>query len=432
MALVFFNRKQRILGAEVFKLLPLSFFLIFLCSCTSKEEKIRLYQESVRSSKKTAVEQFVENLPQAVQISQLFLVNIEGNSSFVPVENLSSLYSNSGLSQSLLPGGCLFFSYNIADTKEQVRHFIDSINACYASSKNPPPFLAVDQEGGYVNRLRGITDSFPSEKFIAENLDEESARGLYEKQALQMAELGFNMNLAPVVEPETPENAGFLDTRSFGSLEKVLAYAPIEISAFEKQGIISVLKHFPGNSNTDPHTGLPEIFVTKKQLEEEILVPFKKLLPLSSAVLMSHARIRPEDFTVEGVDYSVPACLSSFWVDRLLRQEWGFEGLILSDDIFMGALADNGFPAEKAAVQAVEAGINVIMLSEKRFAPVARILLKKAEEFPDFAQKVKESVCRVIEAKIKIGLLNLKQIDFDENGKRLKIPRFEVIPLEQN
>lgn len=416
--------------AETFKFLPLVLCSFLLSSCVSKEERARLFEEAVCSAKKVAVEQFVSALPRSVQVSQLFLVNIEGNRVFIPVEKVSSLYENADLSEPLLPGGCLFFSYNVADSKEKVSFFIDSINACYAKNANPPPFIAVDQEGGYVNRLRGITDSFPSEKFIAENLDESAAKDLYEKQSLQMAELGFNMNLAPVVEPETPENACFLDTRSFGSQEKVLAYAPLEINAFENRNIISVLKHFPGNSNTDPHTGLPEISVTKKQLEEEILAPFKKLLPLSSAVLMSHARIRPKDFSIEGLDSSVPACLSSFWVNRVLRQEWGYEGLVLSDDIFMGALADNGFSEEMAAVLAIEAGVNIIMLSEKRFAPVAKILLKKAEESAEFAEKLKESVCRVIEAKIKKGLLELRRIDLDENGKSLKIPRFEVLALE--
>ena len=212
--------------AETFKFLPLVLCSFLLSSCVSKEERVRLYEEAVCSAKKVAVEQFVSALPRSVQVSQLFLVNIEGNRVFIPVEKVSSLYENADLSEPLLPGGCLFFSYNVADSKEKVSFFIDSINACYAKNANPPPFIAVDQEGGYVNRLRGITDSFPSEKFIAENLDESAAKDLYEKQSLQMAELGFNMNLAPVVEPETPENACFLDTRSFGSQEKVLAYAP--------------------------------------------------------------------------------------------------------------------------------------------------------------------------------------------------------------
>lgn len=422
-------RKAKKAVEKIFKFFPLLLTSFFILSCTSKTEKQRLYELAVQNSKKNAVEQFVNQLPESVKISQLFLVNIEGNKNYIPVEKTGSLYGKKNESEPLLPGGCLFFSYNIADSKEQVRSFINSINSFYLKNNNILPFIAVDQEGGSVNRLRKITGSFPSEKYISQNFDKTKALELYENQASQMAELGFNMNLAPVVEVETLENADFLDTRSFGSLEKVLFYAPLEINAFENQKIATVLKHFPGNSNTDPHTGLPEIKISSEKLKNELLVPFKKLLPLSSSVLMSHARITVED-DPSYCDSSIPACLSEFWVTKILREDFGFEGLILSDDIFMGALADNGFLSEDAAIMAVEAGVNIIMLSEKRFGYVAKILLKKASESQEFNQKIQKSVQKIIEYKIKGGLLELRQVDFDSDGKKLKVPAFKVIATD--
>ena len=402
-------KKTKKTAEKIWKIFPLFLTSFFILSCASKAEKQRLYEIAVQDSKKTAIEQFVSQLPENVKISQLFLVNIEGNKNYFPVEKTGSLYGKKNEGEPLLPGGCLFFSYNIADSKEQVRSFIKSINSFYSKNNNVLPFIAVDQEGGSVNRLRKITGNFPSEKYISQNFDEAKARELYEKQASQMAELGFNLNLAPVVEVETLENSGFLDTRSFGSLEKVLFYAPLEINAFENQKIATVLKHFPGNSNTDPHTGLPEIKISSERLKNELLEPFKKLLPLSS---------------------SVPACISEFWVTKVLREDFGFEGLILSDDIFMGALADNGFLSEEAAIRAIEAGVNIIMLSEKRFGSVAKILLKKASESQEFNQKIQKSVQKIIEYKIKGGLLELRQIDFDSDGKKLKVPAFKVVAAD--
>ncbi len=403
---------------------------VLFTSCTSKEAKQQQKKLAIENAKNQAVADFISRLPESVKISQLFLVNIEGNKDFIPIEKTGILSGNKNEGEPLIPGGCLFFSYNVAKSKDEVKHFTDSINSFYIKHSNIPPFMAIDQEGGYVNRLRSITDNFPSNKTVAENYSLEKATELYTTQAEQMKTLGFNMNLAPVVEVESKENSSFLDTRSFGSLEKVLTFAPLEVSAFEDNNVLTVLKHFPGNTNTDPHTGLPEIKVTKEKLENELLEPFKKILPYSSAVLMSHARVFVQDAleTEENLnkDSKIPSCFSSYWIKEVLRNQYGFNGLILSDDIFMGALADHGFSTDVAALKAVEAGIDIIMLSEKRFGSTAKILLDKAHSSPEFAQKIEESVCRVIKYKIKCGILELKQIDFDSEGKKLQIPSFTV------
>lgn len=404
-------------------------FAVLFTSCTSKEEKQRQKEIAIENAKNQAVADFVSALPESVKISQLFLVNIEGNKDFIPIEKTGILYGNKNQGEPLVPGGCLFFSYNVAKSKEEVKHFTDSINSLYIKHSNIPPFMAIDQEGGYVNRLRSITANFPSNKQVAENCSIEQAASLYSTQAAQMSELGFNMNLAPVVEVESKENSSFLDTRSFGSLEKVLQFAPLEVKAFEDKNVLTVLKHFPGNTNTDPHTGLPEIKVTKQKLQNELLEPFKKILPYSSAVLMSHARVFVEDAEEDenlNIDSKTPSCFSTYWIKEVLRKEYGFKGLILSDDIFMGALADHGFSPEVAAFKAVEAGIDIIMLSEKRFGATARILLNEALSSPEFAEKMEESVRRVIKYKIKCGILELKQIDSTPEGKKSEIPSFKV------
>ena len=112
---------------------------------------------------------------------------------------------------------------------------------------------------------------------------------------------------------------------------------------------------------------------------------------------MSHARTSCRDS-------KTPACLSKEWVTDVLRGQYGYDGIIFSDDIFMGALADNGFPPEKAAVLAIEAGIDCIMTSEKRFAKQARVLYQKAVSDPVFAARIDESVKRILSYKMKSGL----------------------------
>lgn len=400
-------------------------------SCSSKEERLmtqrelrrnksasqvqKMIDESLAAQKK-AVADFVDSLPSDQKISQLFLVNIEGNKSYVPVENSSSLssvinkkgtdrkQSASFKNEPLVPGGCLLFSYNIAKTPEQILLFTESI-AVYCRERNiVPPYTALDQEGGIVNRLRGITEPLDSEQSIAETLTPEQAYTVYSGQAKTMRRLLLDMNLAPVAEISTPLNSSFLQTRSFGSMQKAVAYSKASVCAYENNGVASVIKHFPGNSDTDPHSGLPEIHVTENQMNTMLVAPFSQIIPIGpEAVLMSHAR-------VDALDGKTPACLSHEWVTGMLRKKMNYSGLIISDDIFMAALAQNGFPPEKAAVQAIDAGVDVLMMSEKKYADAARILLQKASEDESFAQRINESVCRVISFKIRHGILEMRCI----------------------
>ena len=384
-------------------------------SCTKKLtpeqiEEQRLLKEKQRNeaiaqAKENAISEYVASLSDSVKISQLFLVNIEGNNKYHSVEKTGSLYGKYGEGEPLVPGGVLLFSYNVSKDPLETYEFIKSIHDFYVENNNLPPYVSVDQEGGDVNRLRGLTSVLWSQKKVADSFAADKARLLYEAQARQMRNLGFHLNLAPVAEVLTEQNKDFLDTRSFGNLEAVLSYGEIAVKSYEENGIGVVLKHFPGNSNADPHVGLPKIIFEKSE-RDIYLKPFEKLLPESSAVLMSHAIMRPKE-EENDAKYGMPACFSSQWIQNTARKEFGFTGLIFSDDIFMGALAKNDYPPEKACVEAVKSGVDVIMLSEKKFGRVAGILLSKASEDADFAKEITRAATNVIRYKLKAGILEL-------------------------
>ena len=251
--------------------------------------------------------------------------------------------------------------------------------------------------------MKKLNPKLPSNEAVAKDYDVEEAYRIYGEQAEAMKDLGFDMNLAPVVEVCTDDNKDFLDGRSFGDLTQVINYGRACLNAYENNGIATVLKHFPGNTNTDPHTGLPEITLSKEDLLQSI-ESFRQLVDYKpAAVLMSHAR-------TSAIDEGKPACLSKVWVTDILRKEYGYEGLIFSDDIFMGALADNGYPPELAAVSAVEAGIDCIMISEKRFAKAGKVLYQKAKEDEAFARKIDIAVKRILKYKIEAGLFDETEI----------------------
>ncbi len=388
--------------------------LIILCtSCTDKQTKKEMRAHAVaaqfqtyitqkKAERDAALDRYVATMPLDQKIAQLFIENLEGCTTFRSYETVGSMTGTDDQTP-LVAGGYLFFSYNIAETHQQMQNYIQSIRDYCRQYNIIQPYLSVDQEGGWVNRLKKLNPPLPSNEKVAATYDTAAAYRLYSEQAASMKNLGFDMNLAPVVEVCTDDNKDFLDGRSFGNISQVLRYGSVCINGYENNGIATVLKHFPGNTNTDPHTGLPEITLTKEELMASI-VSFKEFVKLNpAAILMSHAR-------TTAVDSEVPACLSKVWVTDILRNEFGYDGLIFSDDIFMGALADNGYPPELAAIRAVDAGIDCIMISEKRFAKAGKVLYQKAKEDAAFEDKINKAVKRIVNYKIKAGLFDEQKI----------------------
>ena len=371
-----------------------------------------------------AIGEYLDSLPEVQKISQIFLINVGGNSRYEPNEDSSEIDAFTGTSnEPLVPGGFILFGYNIPGTPEETVDFLSSIARWCEDNSISRPYIAVDQEGGYVARLRKLNSTLPSSENVSQKLSVAEAYELYSLQARQMRALGFDMNLAPVSETVDDGNRDFLDTRSYGNTVQAISYSIACVSAYQKNGVGAVLKHFPGNTNTDPHSGLPEIGLSKSELEDRIIRPFFFTLSSSpSAVLMSHAR-------TSAVDPEKPASLSSVWVGEKLKGELSYRGLILSDDIFMGALSKNGFPADKAAINAINAGVHVIMLSDKKFGAVAGTLLEHATEDENFRGKLREAEKKVLAFKIECGILSLEKnpdgsyrvtevSDLKQNGSR--------------
>ncbi len=371
---------------------------------------IPLFSQSNSTLK--SIETYLDTIGEGKALAEIFLVNIEGNKTFTPIESLEQITQNPKDRETpLVSGGILFFSYNLSENAEEIISFTDHIHSFCSKNETNIPYIAIDQEGGEVNRLRNITSYLPSPQRISEKLSPKQAYLLYQNQAEQMKSVGFTMNLAPVFEAASSHNKDFLSLRSYGSPAKAAAYSLAAVTAYEKNGIGATLKHFPGNTNADPHSLLPEIALTENELYREVMLPLALILQANpSAVLMSHARTK-------AIDSSRPACLSREWTEEMLRKKLSYKNLVVSDDLFMAALAKNGFPPEKACVEAILAGTDVIMLSEKRFASVARILLEKSKQNPALKKRLREAETHVIEFKLSKGILKIT-----EDGK--------IIPAE--
>lgn len=369
-------------------------------------------QLELERQKNSALEEYILSLSECERLSQIFVINLEGNEEFYFCE-----YADDGSEKKspLIPGGYIFFSFNIAETPEKIAAFTDSVR-CFAHEKKcAEPFLCLDAEGGFVNRLRGLTSPLPEACRVAECLDVSLAEKLYSLNSIQLKSLGFDLNFAPVCETLTPANEKFLEGRSFGDARAASEFSRAAIRAYQQSHVGTVAKHFPGNGNADPHAHIPRIFFETEDFQKNVIEPFEKILGENPAgVLMSHAFVELGENS--GTDFSksgeFPASLSSFWIQNILREKLGFDGIVFSDDIFMSALEQSGFDSERAVHEAILAGVNCILMSEKRFLREYEIVRKFYSEDGAFRARVDDSVRRIVKFKIDCGIL---RYEFSEN-----------------
>ncbi len=310
-------------------------------------------------------------------------------------------------------GGVILFDYDVPSqsfprniiSPEQTKKLISGLQA-YAKT---PLFVAVDAEGGRINRLKekyGFI-KIPSAKEIG-NKNPEKAELIYEKLAGQLAGLGFNLNLAPVVDINiNPKNPviGSLE-RSFSSdHETVTDCALAFINAHNRKGIISALKHFPGHgsSHHDSHLGLVDVTETYRHYE---LTPYKELIKKGKAEMIMTAHIINRQ-----VDPDYPASLSPNFLQKILRDKLDFKGVIISDDMQMGAITENyGF--SEAVIKAVNAGCNILAISnngktydEDTVYKAFKVIIKALKSGKIPMHKINDSYTKILYLKKKSKIL---------------------------
>ena len=281
---------------------------------------------------------------------------------------------------------------------EQLTALIQAIQAA-----SPTPLIvATDQEGGLVARLNPMQNfpPFPSAKALGEENDLAATERSATKMATLLHQVGITLNLAPVVDldlnPDNPVIGGF--ERSFSAdPQRVVAHAETFIRAHHAQGVCCTLKHFPGHGSSlhDSHEGFVD--VTELWTREE-LIPYRELIArrLADAIMTAHT------FNTS-LDPDYPATLSEKQLQGLLRQELGYGGPILSDDIQMSAIAEHyGF--DGAIVQAVRAGVDGVLIAnnaphvvyDSQAAPKAVMAIEAAVETGQLsAERIEEAYQRV-------------------------------------
>jgi beta-N-acetylhexosaminidase len=308
-------------------------------------------------------------------------------------------------------GGVIFFGYNILNP-QQVRKLTSAFQQA-----QPRLLIAIDQEGGRVQRLssrNGFKD-FPSAKEVADTQTPLQASQIYLKMAQMIKSAGFNLNFAPVVDlhadPAGHESPviGKIGRSYSEHVNKVIDYASAFINAHRQVGVLTSLKHFPGHgyARQDSHKGMVDITITSSPEEQTV---FYRLIEAGKVdtIMSGHLMHRKWD-----VHY--PATLSSNVLKNYLRDPIKYDGIIITDDLHMGAIGQH-YNLEEIVTHAVHAGNDILLFSNNKAAAQG---VKKFKASTSLAQKIHALIIKAIkEKKLSMSKIHEASLRIDILKKR--------------
>lgn len=342
----------------------------------------------------------IDTLALEQKIGQLMLIGFDGTTVDVDLRHMIT---------ECHIGGAILFARNI-ESPGQVATLTNELQKIAMESGQPGLFIAVDQEGGRVARLtedKGFTE-FPSAMAIGATGDTENAYRMAFAMSAEMRAVGINVDFAPDLDVNNNPANPVIGIRSFGSDPVTVAsFGAAFARGLQENGILAFGKHFPGHGDTgiDSHIALPLVPYNRVRLDQIELVPFKAAIAGDFAGIMSAHVTFPAIDTNPGM----PATLSRQVLTGLLRDQLGFNGLIATDSLEMGALAENGYPPQIGAILAFAAGADILLFNRdhamhrESFANLVRAV----EEGKVSQEQLDTSVRRILEAKEKFGILNL-------------------------
>jgi beta-N-acetylhexosaminidase len=299
-------------------------------------------------------------------------------------------------------GGVMYLKTNVASLRA-----VKAMNDAFReASPDLPPFLTIDQEGGSVERLTSAVGfrEVPSAEAVAARNTPAAAEGLYTQMAKGVASAGFTVNFGPVVDLKVnPANTVIAKFgRSYGkTADRVVEYAEAFVEAHRQAGVLTTLKHFPGHgsSTADSHEGFVDITDTWTKDELE---PYRRMLADREVDFVMIGHLINRDYSDQ------PSSLSPEWIDGVLRKDLAFDGVVISDDLEMGAIREH-YDLNETVTRAVRAGTDVLLFSNtaKPRASLAgeirAILVAEAEKDPAFRARIEQSYARIVTLKQTIG-----------------------------
>jgi beta-N-acetylhexosaminidase len=283
------------------------------------------------------------------KIGQLFMIGFVGTS--VASEDAEFL-------RTYKPGGVILFSRNL----ESIGQIVELTNDLQQCNSKSPLLISIDQEGGRVSRLPAGFTIFPPCEVLGRCNSAELTYAAAATIAKELRAVGINMNMAPVLDVNSNPKNPIIGDRAFGATPDLVSdLGVLTIAGLQDNLVVACGKHFPGHGDTttDSHKELPVVDASRERLDAMELVPFRRAAAAGVAAMMT------AHVLYKTLDAQRPATLSPLIVTRLLRDQLGYDGVVLTDDLEMHAIIDHYGMAD-AAVRAVQAGCDVLLICKDR------------------------------------------------------------------
>ncbi len=357
-------------------------------------EKGGAMRKSQQTTPQTYIHALVQNMTLDQKLGQLMLVQFDGPTYGLDISTMISQYNI---------GAVLLYSTNgNIVSKPQLKGLISQMQ----SSSSIPLIVSVDQEGGTVDRLINLDGPRPSATSIGATGNPAKAEAEGVQDARDLASYGFNLNLAPVVDVTNVYNPQMY-LRTFGTNPTLVTQmAGAYLQGLQQSGkVLGTLKHFPGlgDVSADPHNAVPQLTRSLSQLEAIDWAPYRTLIAQGNvhAIMVTHE-------IVAAVDSTTPSSLSYKLVTGILRNQFGFQGVIITDSLTMEGITAFYSQAQAAAL-AIEAGDDLLMGASSP-NDVANMIngIKQAINAGQISQqRIDQSVARILLLKYQMGLIHL-------------------------
>lgn len=343
------------------------------------------------SDKNNELIEKISNMTLQEKIGQLLIVGFEGSTMNENIEKYIKDYKL---------GGFIFFSRNIKSIDGSIK-LVNDIKT-QNQDNDFPLFIAIDEEGGRVSRFPNELKGLLSAKTIGDIDKEEVAIEYGKLMGERLEKLGFNLNFAPVLDINSDANNPVIGDRAFADDSRTVTRNAIAtLEGLKDQGIIAGVKHFPGHGDTqvDSHKDLPIINKDIKSLQELELVPFKRAIEEDVDMIMI-GHILNKD-----MDESYPATMSRSIIGGLLRDELLFEGVVISDDMTMGAILKN-YSLEDASIKFLNSGGDLLLICHGQDKP--ELVFKAIEDAVNSKviseEEIDEKIYRILSLKEKYNI----------------------------